>query len=58
MRRPLAAAFLYGTEKGSPHGAVETIRGKVPRGGFTANSGRVAFSEVVEVEVEAAGAGE
>lgn len=55
---PLAAAFLYGTEKGSPHGAVETIRGKVPRGGFTANSGRVAFSEVVQVEVEAAGAGE
>lgn len=48
---PLAAAFLYGTEKGAPHGAVETIRGVVPRGGFSANSGRVRFSEIVQVQV-------
>lgn len=49
---PLAAAFLYGTEKGSPHGAVETIRGKVPLGGFGANAGRVQFSDVLQIEVE------
>ena len=49
---PLAAAFLYGTEKASPHGGVETIRGVVPVGGFTANSGRVRFSDVVQVRVE------
>ena len=48
---PLAAVFLYGTEKGSPHGAVETIRGKVPRGGFGGHSGRVLFSEVVQIQV-------
>jgi hypothetical protein len=48
---PLAVAFLYGTEKGSPHGAVETIRGKVPRGGFTANAGRVRFSDVLQIQV-------
>ena len=49
---PLAAAFWYGTEKGSPHGAVETVRGIVPLGGFTANSGRVRFSPVVTVQVK------
>lgn len=49
---PLAAAFLYGTEKGSPHGAVETVRGIVPLGGFTANAGRVRFSPVVTVQVK------
>jgi hypothetical protein len=53
----LAAVFLYGTEKGAPHGAVETIRGVVPRGGFSANSGRVRFSEVVQVQVGAAAGG-
>lgn len=51
-RYPLAAAFWHGTEKGSPHGAVETIRGKVPVGGFTANAGRVRFSEVLQIQVE------
>ncbi len=50
---PLAAVMLYGTEKGSPNGAVETIRGVVPLGGFTANSGRVLFSEVVRIVVGA-----
>ena len=54
---PLAAVFLYGTEKGAPHGAVETIRGVVPRGGFSANSGRVRFSEVVRVQVGAVAGG-
>ncbi len=49
---PLAVAFLYGTEKGSPHGAVETIRGKVPLGGFGANSGRVRFSDVLQIQVQ------
>ena len=49
---PLAAAFWYGTEKGSPFGVVETIRGKLPRGGRAASSGRVAFSEVLEIQVQ------
>lgn len=57
-RYPLAAAFLYGTEKGSPHGAVETIRGPVPRGGLTANAGRIRFSDVLEIEVVEASGGE
>ncbi len=49
---PLAAAFLYGTEKASPHGAVETIRGTLPLGGGAANSGRVRFSEVLQIQVK------
>lgn len=49
---PLAAAFLYGTEKASPYGAVETIRGRLPLGGTAANSGRVRFSEVLRIEVK------
>ncbi len=49
---PLAAAFLYGTEKGSPHGAVETLQGRAPIGGFGASAGRVRFSEVVQIRVE------
>ncbi|MFQ5697490.1 MAG: hypothetical protein ACE5IL_04295 [Myxococcota bacterium] len=48
---PLAAAFLYGTEKASPHGAVETVRGKLPLGGFAGASGRVRFSAVRRVRV-------
>lgn len=48
---PLSSVFLYGTEKGSPHGAVETLRGTVPVGGFGANSGRVRFSEVHQIQV-------
>jgi hypothetical protein len=48
---PLAAVFLYGTEKGSPHGAVETIRGKAPRGTYLANAGRVRFSDVLQITV-------
>ena len=49
---PLAAVFLYGTEKGSPHGAVETMRGKAPRGTYLANAGRVRFSDVLQIAVE------
>jgi hypothetical protein len=48
----LGAAFFYGTEKGSRHGAVETIRGKQPLGGFGANSGRVRFSDIARIKVE------
>ncbi len=49
---PLAAAFLYGTEKASPHGGVETITGTQPRGGLFSASGRVRFSEVLQVQVK------
>lgn len=50
-RYPLGAVFLYGTEKGAPHGAVKEVWGKRPLGGFTGSSGRVSFSEVIEIEV-------
>lgn len=49
---PLGAAFLYGTEKAARHGAVETIQGKQPLGGFGSNSGRVRFSDIVQIKVE------
>ena len=49
---PLAAVLLYGTELGSPHGAVETPTGKVPLGGFTGSSGRVKFSDVKTIRVQ------
>ena len=49
---PLAAVLLYGTEISSPHGGVETPRGKVPLGGFEAASGRVRFSDVAQVAVK------
>ncbi len=49
---PLAAVFFYGTEKGSPHGAVETLQGKGPIGGFTAAAGRVRFSDVLQIQVK------
>lgn len=51
-KRPLAVAYFYGTEKGSPLGVYEDpIRGKLLRGGFTGQSGRVLFSEVLKIEV-------
>lgn len=51
-KRPLAAAYFYGTEKGSPLGVVEDpIRGKQLRGGFAGQSGRILFSDVLQVEV-------
>jgi hypothetical protein len=49
---PLVAVMLYGTETGSPHGAVETPYGKQPLGGFTGSSGRVKFSAVSTVDVQ------
>lgn len=49
---PLGAVLLYGTEKGAPFGAVETIQGKVPRGGFGGNSGRVRFGDVRQISVK------
>ncbi len=49
---PLVAAFLYGTEKASPHGAVQEVWGVRPLGGFTGHSGRVRFSEPLQIEVE------
>ena len=52
-KHPLAAVFLYGTEKGAPHGGVERPgRGVQPIGGFTGSSGRVRFSEVLQINVE------
>ena len=49
---PIAAAYFYGTEKGSPLGVYEDpIRGKLLRGGFTGQSGRILFSDVQQVEV-------
>ncbi len=51
-KRSLAAAYWYGTEKGSPHGVYEDpIRGKLLRGGFNGQSGRILFSEVLQIEV-------
>ncbi|NRA03528.1 MAG: hypothetical protein HRU00_13105 [Myxococcales bacterium] len=50
-RYPLGAVFLYGTEKAAPHGAVKEVWGQRPLGGFTGSSGRVRFSEVIEIEV-------
>jgi hypothetical protein len=49
---PLAAVFLYGTEKYSPHGGVQTVDGLDPRGGFAGPGGRVAFSPVLQIKVE------
>ncbi len=46
----LAAAFLYGTEEANEH----KVEGKwtLPPGGLTGPSGRILFSEVLEVEVK------
>jgi hypothetical protein len=50
---PLAAAYLYGTEKGSPLGTVTDAMGrKGPRGGLGGGSGRVLFTPVTTVRVE------
>ena len=49
---PLAVVFFYGTEKGVPLGAVQTLRGPAPLGGYTAAAGRIRFSEVLQVTVE------
>ena len=50
---PLAAAYWYGTEKGSPLGyTTDPIRGKMVRGGFGGHSGRVLFTPVLRIKVE------
>jgi hypothetical protein len=49
---PLAGVFLYGTEKASPHGAVESLQGRRPLGGFSGNGGRVKFSPVLRIQVQ------
>jgi hypothetical protein len=46
----LAAAFLYGTEEPNEH--KEKGKYTLPPGGLTGPSGRIMFSEVVEVEVK------
>ncbi len=46
----LAAAFLYGTEEANEHR--EKGKWTLPPGGITGPSGRILFSEVVEVEVK------
>ena len=49
---PLAAAYWYGTEKASPHGMMEDpVYGKKLRGGSAGASGRVIFSDVVQIQV-------
>ena len=49
---PLGAVFLYGTEKAAPNGAVKEVWGQRPIGGFTGNSGRVRFSNVLAIKVD------
>jgi hypothetical protein len=52
---PLAAVYFYGTEKSTVLGYTTTPVGfKEPRGGFTGGSGRVLFTPVHNVRVEAA----
>ena len=49
---PLAAAFLYGTEKATVLGYTTNAVGwKEPRGGLGGASGRVLFSDVLQVQV-------
>jgi hypothetical protein len=47
----MCAAFLYGTEKASPIGRVETHGRTLPLGGFDGASGRIKFSELKTIEV-------
>jgi hypothetical protein len=53
---PLAAVFLYGTEKATPLGFVvdpkDPLGRKSVRGGFTGGSGRVLFSKLATIGVQ------
>jgi len=50
---PLAAVYLYGTEKASVLGYTTSPIGyKEPRGGFTGGSGRVLFTPVQSIKVQ------
>jgi hypothetical protein len=52
---PLAAAYLYGTEKSTVLGYTTDPSGlKQPRGGLGGGSGRVLFSELVQIQVQPA----
>ena len=52
---PLAASYFYGTEKSTVLGYTTNPLGyKEPRGGFTGGSGRVLFTPVQSITVEAA----
>lgn len=52
-RLPLAAAYLYGTEKSTVLGyTTDALGNKRVRGGLAGGSGRVLFSEVKQIEVE------
>ena len=52
---PLAAAYFYGTEKSTVLGYTTNPLGwKDVRGGFTGGSGRLLFTEVMQIEVQAA----
>ena len=49
---PLAAAYLYGTEKSTVLGYTTNAVGwKEPRGGVGGGSGRVLFSDVLKIQV-------
>jgi hypothetical protein len=50
---PLAAAYLYGTEKSTVLGYTTNAMGfKEPRGGLAGHSGRVLFSDLLQIEVK------
>jgi hypothetical protein len=52
---PLAAAYLYGTEKSTVLGYTTDPSGrKQPRGGLAGASGRVIFSKVMQIQVQPA----
>jgi hypothetical protein len=53
---PLAAAYLYGTEKSTVLGYTTNAVGwKEVRGGLGGGSGRVVFSDLIRIEVQPAG---
>ena len=53
---PLAAAYLYGTEKSTVLGYTTNAVGwKEVRGGLGGGSGRVLFSDLIRIEVQPAG---
>ncbi len=50
---PLAASYWYGTEKASPLGYTTNAMGRQEvRGGFTGGSGRLLFSDVLQIQVK------
>jgi hypothetical protein len=52
-RYPLAGAYWYGTEKGTPLGYVtDPVRGRQVRGGFTGSSGRILFTPAHVIQVQ------